>query len=220
MSGTTVRLALILLNGVLLFGQDDTTIRVNVRLVRILATVKDVEVYTTAQFSHMTTFYWMFTTGAGVAVLIAAVLILRRAGQVQKVNIGRMWIRPVFLILLLAGALAAEPFPGLIAMGAFVLAAVAGAALGYYMARHQHLSIHPETGQLESRTSTIGTFLVFGLFAVRFGARLVFPDLANPGHHAGQIPDAINQAGSGATALLSTEIQRDRAGQIRVGPNN
>jgi putative ABC transport system permease protein len=40
----------------------------------ILASVKDVEVYTTAQFSHMTTFYWMFTTGAGVAVLIAAVL--------------------------------------------------------------------------------------------------------------------------------------------------
>lgn len=40
----------------------------------ILAAVKDVEVYTTAQFSHMTTFYWMFTTGAGVAVLIAAVL--------------------------------------------------------------------------------------------------------------------------------------------------
>ena len=36
--------------------------------------VKDVEVFTTAEFSHMTTFYWMFTTGAGVAVLIAAVL--------------------------------------------------------------------------------------------------------------------------------------------------
>ncbi len=40
----------------------------------ILANVKDVEVYTTAQFSSMTRFYWMFTTGAGVAVLIAAVL--------------------------------------------------------------------------------------------------------------------------------------------------
>jgi putative ABC transport system permease protein len=36
--------------------------------------VKDVDVFTTAEFSHMTTFYWMFTTGAGVAVLIAAVL--------------------------------------------------------------------------------------------------------------------------------------------------
>ncbi len=40
----------------------------------LLAHVTDVEVFTTAQFSRMTTFYWMFTTGAGVAVLIAAVL--------------------------------------------------------------------------------------------------------------------------------------------------
>ncbi len=41
---------------------------------QILNNVTDVEVFTTAQFSRMTTFYWMFTTGAGVAVLIAAVL--------------------------------------------------------------------------------------------------------------------------------------------------
>ena len=41
---------------------------------RLLDHIKDVEVFTTAEFSHMTTFYWMFTTGAGVAVLIAAVL--------------------------------------------------------------------------------------------------------------------------------------------------
>ncbi len=40
----------------------------------VLDHVRDVDVFTTAQFSRMTTFYWMFTTGAGVAVLIAAVL--------------------------------------------------------------------------------------------------------------------------------------------------
>ena len=40
----------------------------------LLANVKDVEVFKTSEFSRMTTFYWMFTTGAGVAVLIAAVL--------------------------------------------------------------------------------------------------------------------------------------------------
>jgi len=40
----------------------------------LLSRVTDVEVFTTPQFSRMTTFYWMFTTGAGVAVLIAAVL--------------------------------------------------------------------------------------------------------------------------------------------------
>ena len=40
----------------------------------ILANVKDVDVHSTSEFSRMTRFYWMFTTGAGVAVLIAAVL--------------------------------------------------------------------------------------------------------------------------------------------------
>ena len=40
----------------------------------LLNHVKDVDVLTNAQFGHMTTFYWMFTTGAGVAVLIAAAL--------------------------------------------------------------------------------------------------------------------------------------------------
>jgi putative ABC transport system permease protein len=40
----------------------------------ILANVKDVEVFTSKRFSHMTQFYWMFTTGAGVAVLLAAIL--------------------------------------------------------------------------------------------------------------------------------------------------
>jgi putative ABC transport system permease protein len=34
----------------------------------------DVDVLTTYQFSSMTRFYWMFTTGAGVAVLLAALL--------------------------------------------------------------------------------------------------------------------------------------------------
>ena len=40
----------------------------------ILGRVKDVDVFTTREFSRMTRYYWMFTTGAGVAVLLAAVL--------------------------------------------------------------------------------------------------------------------------------------------------
>ncbi len=36
--------------------------------------LRDVDVLPTAKFSSMTRIYWMFTTGAGVAVLIAAVL--------------------------------------------------------------------------------------------------------------------------------------------------
>ncbi|MFB3813167.1 MAG: ABC transporter permease [Terriglobales bacterium] len=40
----------------------------------ILSRVKDVDVHTSAEFSRMTQVYWMFTTGAGVAVLLAALL--------------------------------------------------------------------------------------------------------------------------------------------------
>jgi putative ABC transport system permease protein len=41
---------------------------------RLSARLTDVDVLTKEQFSRMTRFYWMFTTGAGIAVLIAAVL--------------------------------------------------------------------------------------------------------------------------------------------------
>ncbi len=40
----------------------------------ILDNVKDVEVFTSHDFSRATQIYWMFTTGAGVAVLLAAAL--------------------------------------------------------------------------------------------------------------------------------------------------
>jgi putative ABC transport system permease protein len=36
--------------------------------------VRDVDAYTTPEFRDMTRFYWMFSTGAGIAVLLAALL--------------------------------------------------------------------------------------------------------------------------------------------------
>jgi putative ABC transport system permease protein len=41
---------------------------------RLESRLHDVDVFTTSRFSRMTRIYWMFTTGAGVAVLIAALL--------------------------------------------------------------------------------------------------------------------------------------------------
>ncbi len=59
-----------------IYGLVKTEPGADVQQVRheILARVKDVEVYRGAEFSRMTQVYWMFTTGAGVAVLLAAVL--------------------------------------------------------------------------------------------------------------------------------------------------
>ena len=41
---------------------------------KLMAHLKDVDVYTTVEFSRKQTFYWMFGTGAGFTVLIAAAL--------------------------------------------------------------------------------------------------------------------------------------------------
>ena len=41
---------------------------------RLRQRLTDVDVYTTAEFSAKTRFYWMFTTGAGMAVLTAALM--------------------------------------------------------------------------------------------------------------------------------------------------
>jgi putative ABC transport system permease protein len=43
-------------------------------LKNLRARVKDVDIYTNAEFSRRTRFYWMFTTGAGLAVLTAALM--------------------------------------------------------------------------------------------------------------------------------------------------
>jgi len=127
-----------------------------------------------------------------IVPLLIAAIIVRRSMQARKVNTGRMWLRPAILLLMLGGALAEAPMPGVIAIAGFFAAAAAGIAFGAYMASHQHLTIDETTGHISSRSSTIGTILFLGLFAVRFGAKLVFPDLAQPGHAATQVTQVAN----------------------------
>src|SRR6516162_3097548 len=54
--------------------KGDGSVGLDVLRHRLLSSLKGVDVLTTTEFSRMTTFYWMFTTGAGVAVLLAALL--------------------------------------------------------------------------------------------------------------------------------------------------
>jgi hypothetical protein len=119
--------------------------------------------------------------------LIIAALVLRRAGRAQKISMNRLWIRPAIITLLAGFALVAEPFPGLIAIAAFAAAAVAGIGFGYLRARHQNLSIDPETGQVSSTATMIGTLLFLAVFAVRYGVKIAFPQMANPGHGGTQV---------------------------------
>src|SRR5258708_19057739 len=63
---------------------------------RLRARLADVDVYTTAEFSRKTRFYWMFTTGAGLAVLTAALmgLIVGVAGVGGDGLLGEVGVQP------------------------------------------------------------------------------------------------------------------------------
>jgi hypothetical protein len=117
-----------------------------------------------------------------VIPLLLVVLILRRSGRPRGVNPKRMWISPLIFSTLALSALVAEPFPGFLALLAFLAAAVLGAGLGYLRALHQNLTIDPKTGKISSQATTLGSFLILALFVVRFGLKLAFPGVASHGH--------------------------------------
>jgi hypothetical protein len=124
--------------------------------------------------------------------LLVVALLLRRSLRAQKLNPNRMWIRPVIFTVLAITALAAGPVPGLLVIAAYVLAAAVGAGLGYLRAHHQKLSIDPQTGAISSQATIVGTLIIFGLFIVRIGVKVAFPQVAAGSHVRGEVAQVTN----------------------------
>jgi hypothetical protein len=104
--------------------------------------------------------------------LLIVVLIgrrLLRAQKPQRVRPALLWIGPAIVIAGMASVLAISPMPTPFAIMLFAVGAVAGAAVGYLRALHQEFSIDPDTGNLMSKATPLGSILFLGLFVVRFG---------------------------------------------------
>ncbi len=116
---------------------------------------------------------------------MAAVLIWRLSRQ-QKgrpVKPSRLWIRPAIIGALLALAFLHPPAITPLSLEIFAAAAVLGLGFGYFLARHQHFTLDPETGKITSKMSPFGMMLFVGLFAARTIFRLVTT--------GGQAPDKL-----------------------------
>lgn len=121
-----------------------------------------------------------------LAPLLVIGMVLWRSTKAMKgrpVKPSRLWIRPVIIAVLMAVPLATSPAPGLLGLVLWIGTVLAGAGLGYLMARHQHFTLDPATGAITSRMSPVGTALFLGLFAARYAFRL-----ATTG---GQVPDKL-----------------------------
>jgi hypothetical protein len=105
--------------------------------------------------------------------IVVLALIVRRSLRARKLKAERLWIMPVLLLFVGGSALLASPPAGPVSIGAVAASLAAGALAGWWRGRLTHITIDPETHDLTSRTSPVGMLLVAGLFAVRYGLRMV-----------------------------------------------
>jgi Kef-type K+ transport system membrane component KefB len=125
--------------------------------------------------------------GPYIVPLIVVALIARRlfrAQQARRIRPMALWIGPIIVLLGMAAVFATSPMPTPSAMALFVVGAVAGGVVGYLRALHQEFSIDPETGNVMSKATPLGSILFLGIFVIRFGMNYwmrggMTPDMAH-----------------------------------------
>lgn len=141
--------------------------------------------------------------------LLVLFVMWRRVGRVRKVRVTRLWLTPTIILLATASALYASGFPTFLWLCAYIVAGIAGGVVGYLRASHTHLSVHPETGDVQSTQTPIATAIIMALFVVKFGLNMMFPQLnggRRPGAGSLFTPDSIDamQAAGQASHTAAT----------------
>lgn len=114
-----------------------------------------------------------------VPVIVVALLARRLIRNTpQKVKLNRIFILPGIIILGAGITLASTPIPGLMWIGIYIVALIAGGVVGFLSAHHQEFALDYETGEITSKSTPIGSALVVALFAVRFGLKFLMPGVA------------------------------------------
>ena len=117
-----------------------------------------------------------------IPLLVIALVALRLIrNKPRKVKPNRVFVVPVALTLAVIFTLTQTPAPGLLWIAIYLVAACIGAGVGYLSGRHREFTLDAESGEIMSRATPIGTIIFGALFAVRFGLKLVFPQLSGGG---------------------------------------
>jgi hypothetical protein len=105
-----------------------------------------------------------------VPLLVGAILLRRalRAQKAKRVRFATLWIFPALLLLVTVSSVVREPAIGIGVVVAFVVAALAGAAIGWYRVHTLEFSVDSETGRISARANQWGALLVVGLIALRY----------------------------------------------------
>src|ERR1700691_4044675 len=121
---------------------------------------------------------WSHTTPYLVPILVIGLMARRLIRNApRKVKVNRMFILPTIAAVGTIATLATRRTPALCWIAGFVIAALLGAGIGFLTTHHQEFALDTDTGEITSRATPVGTILIVALFALRFGLKLVFPQL-------------------------------------------
>src|ERR1051325_9572029 len=130
------------------------------------------------------------------ALVIALVALRLIRNKPRKVKPNRLFVLPVVLTLAVIFTLTETSAPGSLWIAIYLVAACMGAGVGYLNGRHRDFTLDAENGEIMSRATPIGTIIFGALFAVRFGLKLVFPQLNGGGTPYGPPPPNLHPAAS------------------------
>ena len=104
-------------------------------------------------------------------IALSFMILWRRRGH--KVRVGRLWVSPVLLAILVIVSIVAQPHTAFQAFNYLIFAGVTllGGASGLVRARSMVLSIDPADGSVLSYTDGVAILLLVALIAARTGAR-------------------------------------------------
>lgn len=110
---------------------------------------------------------WPYYAFVGACFALALAIRIRRFGRPQRLRLGTLWIIPAIFLLIAAAIFIAFPPSGhgWLWIG---LGLLAGSAVGWQRGRLIEISVDPETGRLNQRSSPAALFFIGALVAIRW----------------------------------------------------
>jgi hypothetical protein len=138
-------------------------------------------------------------------VLLVMGLRMRRMGRMRPLRVERLWIVPVFYLIILALTLQEAP-PALADWPWLIVAAILGAGIGWYRGKMMQIIVDPDTHAINQMASPLAMIFLVAIVGLRYGIRLGLGDRAADWHIS------LNMLANlplflGAAAFIATRLE-------------
>jgi hypothetical protein len=114
-------------------------------------------------------------------VLLVLGLRMRRMGRLRPLRVERLWVVPVFYLIILGLTLQESP-PELADLPWLILAAIIGGAIGWYRGKMMQIIVDPDTHAINQMASPLAMIFLVVIIGLRYGIRFALAGKAADWH--------------------------------------